>query len=792
MTSQKIGEITRYIPEYVLERTTYRVNDVLNPTGEYILYWMHSAMRLVDNPSLDLCSLLSAQLQKPIVIVQVQASDQPHLNKRHFTFIAEGAKDVATEAIQHNLSYNFYFLSLEKKIKLLMDYARQATVIVTDDVPINYQRSVTTRLQDNTATPLMRVDASCIIPLPLLKKKFASKEEFRRETTQLRGERMGRSWQSWQSFFKKPATLFTPPSLTTPAIDLKSDVVDFLRNTDDAGVMIASVKTRRGGSKAGNVLWQKAKQTIFSTYPVLEDNGLLGCYAVLAPYLRYGMISPFKILFDTTIEGTDAAWHFLEYFLVQRDYAYAFCYNNALHDNSLIFAESLKKELKKFEEGRTPDSLPLEFERDNALTNNPQWNRLQQTLKKQGFLPEHFFKEYVTPLKNWSGTGEKLVSFIRENYDRYALDAYDPLCSYNVLCGIGAIVEPAATVGGQAPLVLKASHRILEKTTVVPLRSERRIAIIGAGIAGLSCAWHLQREGIKTTIFEEASSAGGRIATHTHKTSTFDVGTPFFTANHPYFKTFIEYWEKKGKIERWKGQIYVDNRQAGLNLSKHPFVGISTMEKFINVLQQQGQEIFYRHAIKRIDKVSGGWRLFSDTKDCGFFDDVIIALPAPLSHPLLKDATTLQVKVERCLSFTSVWVVMAGFAQKLPTEYDALAIANSPVTYAFRENNKPHRAKNETWVLHGNVQWTRENMGVTEDYATQKIAGAFLSHLKASTLKPTYTAAKLWKHAYVEKPLGQPCLFSDGIGVCGDWLLGRRVEDAFLSGASMAAHIINA
>lgn len=787
MSFQKIGEIARYIPEYVLERTTYRMNDVLNPTGEYILYWMHSAMRLDDNPSLDLCHLLSEQLRKPIIIVQVQASDQSHLNKRHFTFVVEGAKDVAAEASKNNLSYSFYFLPLEKKLKLLIEYARQATVIVTDDVPINYQLSITTRLQDNTATPLMRVDSSCIIPLPLLKKKFANREEFRRETKQLRGERMGRSWQS---FFKKPATLFLPHYPATPAIDLQTVKVDFLRNTEDSGMMIAPVKARRGGIKAGNALWQKAKQAIFASYPDLEEGGLSSCYGVLAPYLRYGMISPFKILFDSTIEGTDAAWHFLEYFLVQRDYASAFCYNNALYDNSLIFAESLKKELKKMEEGRTPDSIPLEFERHNAITNNQQWNILQKTLKEQGFIPEHFFKEYVSILKNWADTSEKLVAFIRENYDCYALDAYDPFCSYTILCALGAIVEPLPTLGEEAPLVLQASTQMLEKVATVSARHEQRIAIIGAGMAGLSCAWHLQRAGIKTTVFEQAGSAGGRIVTHAHKTTTFDVGTPFFTANNPYFKTFLEYWGKKGMIECWKGQIYVDNRQAGLNLSKHPFVGAPSMDVLAKILQQ-GQDIAYHHSITRIDKVSGGWRLFNGAKDYGFFDRVILTLPAPLSHQLLKDANILQSEVEKCLKFTSVWVVMVSFAQKLPTSYDAMAVANSPFTYAFRDSNKPRRARGEAWVLHGNVQWTRENLEIKEEQAVQKIVGAFLNSLKASALKPTYTAAKLWKNAYVEKPLGQPYLFADGIGVCGDWLMGRRVEDAFLSGAEMAAHLIN-
>lgn len=788
MAFHKIGDIARYIPEYVSERATFRANDVLNPTGEYIVYWMHSAMRLHDNPSLDLCCLLSEQLQKPLIIVQIQPIDQPHLNKRHFAFIAEGAKDVADDAAKNNLSYTFYLLPLEKQVKLLIEYARQAVVIVTDDVPINYQRSIATRLQDSTTTPLIRVDSSCIIPLPLLKKKFANKQEFKRETIQLRGERMGRSWQP---FFKKPASLFVPNKMSMQSIDLQNFNIDAQNYAVDASLMITPVKNRKGGNKAGYALWQKSKLVILENYPALTENPLQNCYAALAPYLRYGMISPFKILFDTTIEGTDAAWHFLEYFLVQRDYAYAFCYNNALHDNSLIFGESLKKELKKIEEARTPDSIPLTFECDNMITKDSQWNLLQQTLKNNGMLPEHFLKDYILPLKNWCVSGEKLISFIRETYDKYALDAYDPLCSYNILCALGAIFEPPPALGEEKPLVLQASLTLLEKIPASFRKQEKRIAIIGGGMAGLSCAWHLQQNNISTTIFEREGRHGGRITTKQEQTLRFDMGAPFFTANHPYFKMFIEYWEKNNYIERWKGQIYVDNRQAGLNLSKHPFVGLPTMESLVGLIQTKQQTAF-RAPITRLEKVQGGWRLFSNDKDCGFFDTVILAVPSPISHFLLSSMPSLQHQIEPCLKFFPIWVIAAGFSQKLPTQYDALAVAQSLFTYAFRESNKPQRSRKETWILHGNTQWSQENLGLSEEQASAKIISAFLSNLKASSLKPTYTAAKLWKYAYVEKPLGKPCLFEEGIGVCGDWLLGRRIEDAFLSGASMATQIITA
>lgn len=48
-----------------------------------------------------------------------------------------------------------------------------------------------------------------------------------------------------------------------------------------------------------------------------------------------------------------------------------------------------------------------------------------------------------------------------------------------------------------------------------PVRAQPRIAIVGAGIAGLNCAWQLSKQNIRATIFEAATRIGGRMQTNT-------------------------------------------------------------------------------------------------------------------------------------------------------------------------------------------------------------------------------------------------------------------------------------
>ncbi len=54
-----------------------------------------------------------------------------------------------------------------------------------------------------------------------------------------------------------------------------------------------------------------------------------------------------------------------------------------------------------------------------------------------------------------------------------------------------------------------------------------KVAVIGGGIAGLTCAWELHKAGIDVEVFEREATVGGRMSTRTKDGLDFDLGANF-------------------------------------------------------------------------------------------------------------------------------------------------------------------------------------------------------------------------------------------------------------------------
>jgi monoamine oxidase len=92
-----------------------------------------------------------------------------------------------------------------------------------------------------------------------------------------------------------------------------------------------------------------------------------------------------------------------------------------------------------------------------------------------------------------------------------------------------------AAVAGGAGLALNGTRRAPVAAAQYADRSKPRIAIVGAGIAGLNAAYQLKRAGYAATVYEARSRLGGRIQSATGligRGLTTDLGGAFINSDH--------------------------------------------------------------------------------------------------------------------------------------------------------------------------------------------------------------------------------------------------------------------
>ena len=73
-----------------------------------------------------------------------------------------------------------------------------------------------------------------------------------------------------------------------------------------------------------------------------------------------------------------------------------------------------------------------------------------------------------------------------------------------------------------------------------------RVAIIGAGIAGLSCATQLARHGCAVSVFDKSRGPAGRMSTRRGEGWQCDHGAQYFTARSPEFRAEVARWQAAG------------------------------------------------------------------------------------------------------------------------------------------------------------------------------------------------------------------------------------------------------
>ncbi len=254
---------------------------------------------------------------------------------------------------------------------------------------------------------------------------------------------------------------------------------------------------------------------------------------------------------------------------------------------------------------------------------------------------------------------------------------------------------------------------------------------------------------------------------------TIDHGAQYFTARDPAFQQLVNTWHQHGVAAPWP--------PAG----NDTWVGVPGMNAIVKQMAAS-HNITWGHHVTGIVRKHKRWQLIGAGGETGPFDAVILAIPAEQAAAVLSLHDFAMARVALMARSQPCWTSMFVFDGPL-TGLPAVIRGGGDIAWAARNSAKPGRPAPEAWVVQASAEWSSARVEGSPDQISELLRAGLAELAGCAIPQPIAAASHRWRYA-LSAGTGDGALWNPdlGLGVCGDWLLGPRVECAWLSGRLLA------
>ncbi|MEM9172371.1 MAG: NAD(P)-binding protein [Pseudomonadota bacterium] len=780
------------------------LNDADAFAGDYVLYWMHHAVRDHDNPALDAAIELANGLGQPLLIYMGLAGRHDYNSDRHHYFILQGVRDAARALARRGLSLQCHWPqnSTDTALAQLLSNASASVFECMPVSPFNRWHPILARKAPGT---VIEVDARCIVPMTLSRRAPDRAFKFRSKFADDYVQRIAAGWPDTTTLNTSNASqsVFEPVDLTQ--LDDAALLARIARTDIDHS--IGPVAHTPGGSSAGYARWQAFVNNGLKHYHRRRNDAAdqwSQGVSRMSGYLHHGHVSAFRLAQEAQAAGGGGAAKFIEELTIWRELAHHFCFFCKDPDALTALPQWAQDTLAQHAHDARPELVPL-HQLQRAQSPDALWNLAQKSLMVHGELHNNLRMTWAKALLSWSASPSQALSTLLDLNHRYALDGNDPSSYGGLLWALGLFdrpFEPAQPVFGSVRgRSLEAHAKRLDMPRYAaqvqtPAGRRLRIAIIGAGISGLAAAGTLMDHQHEVVVFEKSRGPGGRAATRRRDALRFNHGAQFFTARDPRIARHLPSLMHAGVVQAWpttvaKGRaesLAIENSDTryraipGMNRLARTLAGpidIITQARVLGL--QPGENRRWCITLKAPQTPPGGLE----------FDAVIVSAPAPQAAELLTDIGTPLGEVARSAHYTPCWALMFETHSGQPPAWQA-AFLDDP-TIAWLAHDAGTHDQHHRWVAHASTHWSEQYLELTADAAAAELSNA-INALNIEGLEAiSSTTAHRWRFARVTSDaIAQPQFdVQQMIGICGDWCAGAsRVEAAWLSGVAVAGEVL--
>ena len=310
-----------------------------------------------------------------------------------------------------------------------------------------------------------------------------------------------------------------------------------------------------------------------------------------------------------------------------------------------------------------------------------------------------------------------------------------------------------------------------------------RYAIIGAGMAGLACADALKLAGHSVVLFDKGRRPGGRMSTRRVSTSlgeaAIDHGAQYFTARDRAFKLLVATWRDLGIAVKW---------QLG---GADAWIGVPGMNAIVKQMAT-AHAVTWGEQVTAMARRNEKWWLMGTMGETGPFDAAVLAIPAEQAAAFLSLHDFSMARIARMARSQPCWTSMFVFDRPLD-DLPTIVRDRGAISWAARNSAKPGRRGPEAWVVQASGTWSLAQLEASPEHVSTMLYEGLSEALGCPIPEPVAAVSKRWRYA-LSTGTGDGALWNQaiGLGVCGDWLLGPRVECAWLSGRMLANRCVEA
>ncbi|MGC9158106.1 MAG: deoxyribodipyrimidine photo-lyase [Terracidiphilus sp.] len=400
-------------------RVLVRRAGVPRPGARCVVYWMQRAVRIAENPALDVAVEAANHLGLPVVVYFQVIPNYPHANLRHYHFLQQGLRDAAEDASQRGVGF-VVRRSPQASLEAFLEEAGAALLIGDENPcrePERWRRVLTGRLR----IPYWTVDADVVVPSRVFNRSFFLFHHFR---PHLRRE--------------LPNYLVAPPSIEPlhrwepakplPGFDLAGDITAGFRQIDRS---IGPVDSLTGGTHAALRRLRAFIRQDLAAYSQGRNHPETRGTSRLSPYLHFGNIGPLTIALAVEKASgagaisAEARAGFLDQLIGWRELAVLFVRHEPRYDSWECAAPWAQKTLLEHAGDPRPWRYGLE-QMERAETHDELWNAAQRQMVLTGWMHNFMRMYWAKKILEWAPDPATAFDWAVLLNDRYELDGRDP------------------------------------------------------------------------------------------------------------------------------------------------------------------------------------------------------------------------------------------------------------------------------------------------------------------------------------------------------------------------------